>query len=445
MAATDQSSDRERTVPATIGEGADGPLRFLFLATDGTHLPPLKSLCSQTPGLTGSFATAPAHEHAAIVAEHAHVHAVVLVACEHSDDVLAHIPRLAPAETGHGPNLVVAAANLQQNQMVELLRRGVADFLPLPCGQDDLAGLVAATRKQADAVANTKAISQADTSANALAVNATDHGQVLAFAHALGGAGASTLAVNCAASLTHTHPDLSVAVLDLDIQYGVLASLLDVQPRAGISDILATPQRLDEQMLRDLMVEHASGIQVLTAPPQPVPLDALSPDTAQSLIATARRVYDVVIVDLPSSLAQWTSPVLDAADVTYLVTLADVPSIHGLSRLLGCLQSEGLDDDTVHLVANRLNPRGHQDEGPSLAQISRAVGRRVEHSLPDHASARAAANTGMPVCLKPTGRYAQGVRTLLDATVSLAGPGDKQQTPLARLTAGTRLGRLLGR
>lgn len=93
-------------------------------------------------------------------------------------------------------------------------------------------------------------------------------GAVVTFMRASGGMGATTLAINAAYALTRSTDAVPprVCVLDLDPQFGNVALYLDLGYGRGIVDIIRSPSRLDGELLRGAMLQHHSGMHVLTAP-----------------------------------------------------------------------------------------------------------------------------------------------------------------------------------
>jgi pilus assembly protein CpaE len=163
-------------------------------------------------------------------------------------------------------------------------------------------------------------------------------GRTIAFMHLSGGAGATTLAVNTASALAKTIRSRQSCLIDLDIQFGNAASLLDLPSTSPVQEFIDDPTRLDESMLESMMLRHQTGLQVLTAPRVLMPLSAYGSDGIRNLIDVAKRNYEYVIVDLPVALAPWTDSVLKSASVIYLVTSMSVPSAHRVTKFLDLLR-----------------------------------------------------------------------------------------------------------
>lgn len=425
-------------VPHAHAPDAQRRPRLLFVSTSAQQRDAFGSLCANVDAVcTQSMAVDGAVSVGALL-EQPDVDGVVLELTSHTAEDYLQVRDIARALAPKGTRFVVAAARLSPVQMVSLLRLGVDDFLPLPCTVESLRGMVAAVADLPPRAAGRWTHERdGDGEGEGHCRGAARTRRVVSFAHASGGAGASTLLVNCATSLRQSDRALRVGILDLDVQFGSIASLLDLQGRSPIMEILDAPERLDDQMLRDLMVDHPSGISVLTAPQHPVPLDALLPETVTELVATAKRLFDVVLIDLPCALCSWTANAFEGSSDIFVVTPMEVPSVHRLTRLLDTFAGEGLDQDKLTLVANRVPGRGDAGDGPSKQQVEKVIGRSIDASLPlDARAITAAANAGAPVCAKAAGPYGAGVQALLKASDLI---GDHRASARGARTGLTRL------
>jgi len=226
-------------------------------------------------------------------------------------------------------------------------------------------------------------------------------GKVIAVTRSRGGIGGTTVAVNVADALLDRQGTFRkkirnrVALLDFDLQFGSVASLLDIEASDAFYQMLLDGTEPDETFVDQLLIKHHSGISVLPAPSNFVPLDALSAVQVARLIDIVRATHDFVVIDLPRALLDWFSPVLERTDKLLIVTDSSVPSVRQSKRLIDFFVSDNLSLE-VQIVINHekkpVIPRRHHSEA------SKVLERDFRHWLPfDPKSAREACDRGVPM------------------------------------------------
>ena len=102
-------------------------------------------------------------------------------------------------------------------------------------------------------------------------------GRVLAFYGAKGGVGTTTIAINAAIAL-HRELGRKVALVDGNLQFGDHRVFLDLGlDRKSIVDLVTAPS-IDDDLVRQVMVKHDSGIDLLLAPPTPETAELVHPE-----------------------------------------------------------------------------------------------------------------------------------------------------------------------
>ena len=294
-------------------------------------------------------------------------------------------------------SVIATSRDISAQGMRELIRQGIDDFVPQPLDQHSLLDAIEVAKRKARQNRG-----------------GASTGQIITVARAKGGLGATTLAVNLALSLIDPigkEEPKRVALLDLDVQFGDVAVYLDLAPRSDLVDIVQKPTRLDTALLLSAMTEHESGLEVLQAPIDPMPLEALRTETIGRLIDLAQQEFDYVVIDLPLALAAWHEMVLDMTDKLYLVTQLNVPAIRQTKRLIDILKDEGLYSLPVSIVLNRYIKRFN--EHTRIRQCSKALDHTIDHFLPeDERTVLEAVNRGVP--LTKVRRRARICRTIRD-------------------------------
>lgn len=221
----------------------------------------------------------------------------------------------------------------------QLLRRGVSDIVALPFTLDELVTAIVDTAQQ----------ELKDNKANVRLA------PFIAMIKSIGGAGSTTIATHLAAQMAH---DLGAGhracVIDLDLQSGDVASYLGCSPKLTLADLVETPERLDDELVRSVTATGHDLVDVIAAPSDIVPIESIDFDQLMRVITIARRNYDVVIVDLPASFTNWSLSTVFAADLSLIVGTLTIPSLRHAKRQLDFLVSMGIAKDAIGVVLNQV-------------------------------------------------------------------------------------------
>lgn len=242
-------------------------------------------------------------------------------------------------------------------------------------------------------------------------------GCLILVARARGGIGATSLAVNlalemCSKSGSRLSRDRKkVALVDFDVQFGTVASSLDLVDRGGLVKLLQLPRHPDAQAVRGALIAHDSGLRVLAAPANPIPLEALDVPRVAAIADALMADNDVVIIDMPPALVSWIEPLLSRATRLLMVTNLAVPSVTSARRMLDIIR-----EDAPNLVVETVVSRDHKPilRNKLVRQAEDAIGAPLSYWLPDDArTARLALDRGEPiVTISPRSPWSRAVRKI---------------------------------
>ncbi|MCX5142533.1 MULTISPECIES: AAA family ATPase [unclassified Streptomyces] len=156
-------------------------------------------------------------------------------------------------------------------------------------------------------------------------------GTVVTVSGAKGGVGTTVTAVQlalAAAASGHT-----VALADLDLQSGDVASYLDVQFRRSIVD-LTTIQDISPRVLQDALFSHDSGLALLLAPGEGERGEEVSDRVVRQTISALRHRFEIVIIDCGTQMNSANAAAIEMADRTLLVTTPDVIAVRAAKRMV---------------------------------------------------------------------------------------------------------------
>lgn len=232
-----------------------------------------------------------------------------------------------------------------------------------------------------------------------------DLGRVLSFVSNKGGAGKSTVSVNTAVALAQNHPD-EVLLIDVSLQLGVAAMMLDINPKTTIVDAIQESHRLDETLFRQITVPTPLGLHILAAPPDAVEASHVDEDGFSRILSLARRSYKYVVVDTYPMLDGVIMASLDLSDLVFTIFHATVPSVHGTAHFVNVLRKVGVSEGRLRIVLNYTFPNV-----PGRLRVDDVVdrlGRDVDFVFPYNKRILTALNTGRPYALTAGKRMGWG-------------------------------------
>ena len=280
-----------------------------------------------------------------------------------------------------GIKVVLIAYDVTPAALHQLLRSGADEFVPYPLPEGELALAVERMRNPAAEVHHLD-----DPGDNARVKLSNDgDGVIIAVQGLAGGCGASTFAANLAWELATVSKDKppKVCIIDLGLQFGSVATFLDVARREAVLELLTDIESMDEDSFAQALVTFEDKLHVFTSPADLPPLDIVGQSEVQKLLDTAARHFDFVVVDMPPSLVQWSETVLYAAQVYFGLIELDMRSAQNTFRLKRALQSEDLPFEKIRFVLNRA-PKFTDLQGKSrLKRMTESLDISVDLQLPD--------------------------------------------------------------
>ncbi|HZW30410.1 MAG TPA: hypothetical protein VFF52_06845 [Isosphaeraceae bacterium] len=220
-------------------------------------------------------------------------------------------------------------------------------------------------------------------------------GRMIAVLAPSGGSGSSTLAANIATVLAKQHK--SAALIDLKLQTGDLAALLDLKPTFTLADLCQNVARMDRTLFERSLVRHSSGVSLLAPPRHFDDVVRITPEGVHQALYLAKALFPYVLVDLDHSFRAEQIEVLRQADLTLLVLRLDFVSLRNARRSLEYIERLGISRDRLRLVVNRY---GQPKEVPA-AKVEEVLGMKVFHYVPnDPKAVNRASNNGVPVVLE---------------------------------------------
>jgi pilus assembly protein CpaE len=233
-------------------------------------------------------------------------------------------------------------------------------------------------------------------------------GRLIAVLAPSGGSGSSTLAANVATVLAKEHQ--KSLLVDMKLQAGDLAALLDLKPIHTLADLCHDVSRMDRELFQRTLAAHPSGVHLLAPPHTLADAGRVGPEGIRQALALGRAAFPYVVVDLDRSFREEQAMVLRQADIILLVTRLDFASLRNARRALDYFRESAIEEERVRLVVNR---HGQPQEVPASMAVE-ALGMKIFHFVPEDAKAiNRSNNNGVPVVLgAPSAKVSKSVTKL---------------------------------
>jgi pilus assembly protein CpaE len=265
-------------------------------------------------------------------------------------------------------------------------------------------------------------------------------GEVIAFFSPKGGVGTTTLAVNTAVLLAGggapppnsangagpSIPASRVLLIDLDLQFGQVATHLNITPRYDVAVLATDDQALaDPDLARSYLATHSSGLSVLAAPARPEADFRVTLEHLQRIVELMRPQFDHIIVDLGSRLDPRSLWLLEQADAHLFVLFPEIAALRAMSLLMAFLADTTPLRARTHLVVNHIFPK----ELLKTRDVENLLRAKPAAEVPyTEVDMIRSVNEGVPLVMAhPASPAAASMRRVAQAVIGIS-----HQTPVAK-------------
>jgi pilus assembly protein CpaE len=299
--------------------------------------------------------------------------------------------------SGFHPDLVFVGSGVSEERATAYARSMAADWPDLPLVLVTPARRGVARRA---AAAGFRSVIGPETSTGELtglvaaatggADSPASHGvhRVVVIASPKGGVGKTTTAVNLTGVLAASSP-WEVVLVDLDLQFGDVSSMLDLQPEHTVIDAFAV-EGADSMYVRTLLTTHPHGFYVLSGAPGPADSAGVSGDQIRKLVSQLSAAFRYVVVDTSAGLLEETLSSLEEATDLVMVTALDVATLRSTRKALDVLGELALLPSGRHVLLNRADRRS----GLTVRDAERMLGLPASVVVPASDAIALAANHG---------------------------------------------------
>lgn len=295
-------------------------------------------------------------------------------------DVLTDLVKLARDQK---IRVIVIAEEVSPIALHKLLQVGADEFVPYPLPDGSLHDAIERMRR---AALRPDDGDLPEEMRNKMKATGDRNGIVLGVQGLAGGTGSTTFAVNLAWELAQLEEDgepQRVCLLDLDLQFGAIATYLDLPRREAVFELLQDTASMDSDSFMQALLTFNDRLQVLTAPGELIPLDLIGPPDIEKILEEARTNFDFVVIDMPPCVTEWTETILTAAHAVFAMTELDMRSAQNTLRMIRALKGEDLPVNKLRYVLNRA-PKFTDLTGKSrVKRMAESLDIKIEILMPD--------------------------------------------------------------
>jgi pilus assembly protein CpaE len=282
---------------------------------------------------------------------------------------------------------VLVVEQLSTQTLQQALRAGVRDVVSSPSDTAQLTEAVARVAASITPMTPARGTPQAG--------SPPEGGKVITVFSTKGGAGKSVVASNLAVSLAKRTEGV-VVLVDADLQFGDIAVMLKLTPQHTIVDAVTSMDRLDVNLLQQLLIKHQqSGVMVLPAPLEPAFADQVSAADVTKIVHLLRSFADYIVIDTPAQFNDVVLNLLEETDHILLVAGMDIPNIKNVKLGLQTLRLLNIPMAKLKLVLNRANSKVKLD----VSEVEKALTIRADILVPSDIVVPQSVNKGVPAVL----------------------------------------------
>jgi pilus assembly protein CpaE len=331
-----------------------------------------------------------------------------------------------------GSPVIIMSVQGERDYIRRAMQAGAREFLIKPFSGDELIASIRRVhqleQKKGTFLAKAAAIA---TPAYGAAVQEVRRGEVFLVFSGKGGVGKSIIASNLAIALG-METGARVALVDLDLQFGDIGVLLNLDHSRSITDLADAAASSDPEFIQDVLAKGPEGVQVLLAPISPELADLVTADHLRTIMQELQRTFDFIVVDTASHLAELNLEAIELATRVIVVTALNIPAIKDTKLTLKVLESLNVEPDRILLALNRSDAHSEFNKEAVENNLRFPIALQIPH---DPKAVSTSVNRGAPfVSANPEAEISRSIRELVSQLVPL----EPQANALVAAGAGER-------
>lgn len=297
-----------------------------------------------------------------------------------TEEITANLPDSA---------VIITSVQGESEYLKKAMSAGARDFLSKPFSNEELISTILRTYdrelKRKEQVSGPKTKEEI-------------RSKVITVFSTKGGVGKTTIAANLAVAISRLTKS-RVALVDLDLQFGDIAIMLNVSVKNTISDLIKEINQLDEELMDEYLVTHFSGVRVLPAPIKPEYAEYITSAHVEKIIKTLKESYHYIVIDSSASFHETVLASLDMSDRILLVSTLDLPTIKNIKSGIDVMESLHYQSEKVSVILNKAS----EQFGIKYRDFEATLKRDIWAYVPeDSQTVITSANKGFPFVMTRT-------------------------------------------
>jgi pilus assembly protein CpaE len=314
-----------------------------------------------------------------------------------------------------GSPVIIMSVQGERDYLRRAMQAGAREFLIKPFSGDEL---IASIRRVHQLEQKKESYLAKAPAADAGAAPArTERGEMFVVFSGKGGTGKSVVSSNLAVALA-METGARVALVDLDLQFGDIGVLLNLDHSRSITDLTDVQGgHLDSEFVQDVLASGPEGVKVLLAPISPELADLVTSEHLRAIMEELRRSFDFIVVDTASHLTELNLEVIEQASRVIVMSALTIPAIKDTKLTLKVLDSLNVESERILLLLNRSDAHSDFNKDAVEQNLRFPISLQLPH---DPKTVAASVNRGAPfVSTSPEVEISRAVRELVSRLVPL--------------------------